>query len=136
MLAQFRSPVLNGGCPAQPPGPLWWPTLGASYASLMLPARDSKRVEWHPLCQSLVGVDGTHLDDAALAEILGPVLPEELPYCGHLDLTVAWHDEDDFPTAWVCPKCGGAVFTGARRDYPRSEPQGVVYSWLVMSHED
>ena len=83
--------------------------------------------EWHPLCDAVVdsqggrvGYAGT-LDDGPTLEPTIAVMPvEELKtshwtYCGYLDLTVAWLDDEVGPADWRCPHCGGTKYVGVHR---------------------
>lgn len=83
--------------------------------------------EWHPLCDAIVDSQGDRvgyagtLDDGPTLEPAITAMPfEELntshwTYCGYLDLTISWLDDENGPGKWRCPHCGGTKYVGVHR---------------------
>ena len=84
--------------------------------------------EWHPLCDAIVDSQGGRVGILqALSTTARPLSPtiaviplEELntshwTYCGYLDLTISWLDDENGPGKWRCPHCGGTKYVGVHR---------------------
>ena len=64
-------------------------------------------------------IDGVPVRVERLAELEAGTLG----WCGYLDMTVSWTDDDDPPQEWRCPGCGGTQFEGVHRQ------DGVPRGW-------
>ena len=102
--------------------------------------------EWHPHCTSLVTIiptDGSIPPGQRVDRTVDWPREEwdliELERCDYIDPTIAvTYADENRPTDWRCPRCGGTSFEWVQADYPHAGPamsnrerneKGVLRGW-------